>query len=184
MAKDGTNRGGARLGSGQKKKPIADKLLDGNPGHRKLTVMEFTDTADLTGEPMPEPRDYLKARQKDGSTTLAADIFHNTWMWLNERGCAQFVTTQLIEQYAQSVARWIQCEQAINEFGFLAKHPTTGNAIPSPYVSMSQNFMKQVNNIWFQIYQVVRENCATDYRGATPHDDAMEKLLNARRGTQ
>lgn len=31
MAKDGTNRGGARLGSGQKKKPIADKLLDGNP---------------------------------------------------------------------------------------------------------------------------------------------------------
>ena len=78
MAKDGTNRGGARLGSGQKKKPIADKLLDGNPGHRKLTVMEFTDTADLTGEPMPEPRDYLKARQKDGSTTLAADIFHNT----------------------------------------------------------------------------------------------------------
>ena len=80
------------------------------------------------------------------------------------------------------MARRIQCEQAITEFGFLAKHPTTGNAITSPYVSMSQNFMKQANNIWFQIYQVVRENCTTDYRGATPHDDVMERLLAARKG--
>lgn len=182
MAKDGTGRGGARLGSGQKKKPIADKILAGNPGHRKLTVMDFTDTADLAGNEMPEPKEYLTAKQKDGTTTQAALIFQKTWLWLNERGCTQFVTVQLIEQYAQSVARWIQCEQAINEFGFLAKHPTTGNAIPSPYVSMSQNFMKQVNNSWFQIYQIVRENCTTDYRGVTPHDDAMEKLLNARRG--
>lgn len=182
MAKDGTSRGGARLGSGQKKKPIAEKILDGNPGHRKLTVMDFTDTADLTGSEIPEPKEYLTAKQKDGTTTQAALIFQKTWLWLNERGCTPLVTVQLIEQYAQSVARWIQCEQAINEFGFLAKHPTTGNAIPSPYVSMSQNFMKQVNNSWFQIYQIVRENCTTDYRGATPHDDAMEKLLNARRG--
>jgi hypothetical protein len=182
MAKDGTSRGGARPGSGQKKKAIADKILDGNPGHHKLTVMEFTDTANLAGEPMPEPRDYLSARQKDGSTTLAVDVFQNTWSWLQARGCAQYIATQLIELYAQSVARWIQCEQAISEFGFLAKHPTTGNAIPSPYVSMSQNFMKQANNIWFQIYQVVRENCTTDYRGATPHDDVMERLLTARRG--
>jgi hypothetical protein len=182
MAKDGTNRGGARIGSGQKKKALAEKILDGNPGNRKLTIMDFTDMTELTGESMPKPRGYLTAKQKDGSTTLAAEIFNNTWQWLKERGCAQLVTTQLIEQYAQSVARWIQCEQAISEFGFLAKHPTTGNAIPSPYVSMSQNFMKQANNIWFQIYQVVRENCTTEYRGVTPQDDAMEKLLNARRG--
>lgn len=32
MAKDGTNRGGARIGSGQKKKPLIDKIAEGNPG--------------------------------------------------------------------------------------------------------------------------------------------------------
>jgi len=47
-----------------------------------------------------------------------------------------------------SVSRWIQCEECITEFGFLAKHPTTGNAIPSPYVAMSQSFMKHANNLW------------------------------------
>ena len=79
-----------------------------------------------------------------------------------------------------SVARWIQCEEAISEYGFLAKHPTTGNAMQSPYVAMSQNYMKQVNQVWFQIYQIVKDN-AQDYSGANPQDDLMERLLTARR---
>jgi hypothetical protein len=182
VAKDGTNRGGARIGAGQKKKALSDKILEGNPGRRKLTVVEFNTAADLEGEPMPPPREYLAAKQKNGKELLAIEIYEKTWQWLKDRGCAQLVTPQLLEQYAMSVSRWIQCEECITEFGFLAKHPTTGNAIPSPYVAMSQSFMKQANNIWYQIYQVVRENCSTDYKGATPHDDAMEKLLSARKG--
>lgn len=55
MAKDGTNRGGARAGAGAKKKPLADKIAEGNPGRRKLTVIDFQDTADLEGQPMPKP---------------------------------------------------------------------------------------------------------------------------------
>ena len=36
MAKDGTIRGGARIGAGAKKKPLADKITEGNPGGRKV----------------------------------------------------------------------------------------------------------------------------------------------------
>jgi phage terminase, small subunit len=174
--------GGARIGAGQKKKALSDKLVEGNPGKRKLTVMEFTDTADLQGETMPPPRDYLAARQKNGKELLAVEVYERTWTWLHERGCAHLIPAQILEQYAMAISRWIQCEECITEYGFLAKHPTTGNAIPSPYVSMSQSFSKQANNLWFQIYQVVRENCSTEYKGATPHDDMMERLLSARRG--
>ncbi len=39
MAKDGTNRGGVRIGAGAKKKPLAEKIAEGNPGGRKLTVI-------------------------------------------------------------------------------------------------------------------------------------------------
>jgi hypothetical protein len=46
---------------------------------------------------------------------------------------------------------------------------------------MSQNYMKQVNNLWYQIYQVVRENSAAEYTGSAPHD-GMEKLLTSRKG--
>lgn len=133
MAKDGTNRGGARIGAGAKKKPLADKIAEGNPGKRALTVIDFENkAADLEGQPMPKPSKMLSATQKDGKTLVAADVYQATWKWLAERKCASLVSPQLLERYSMSVARWIQCEEAITEFGFLAKHPTTGNAIQSP----------------------------------------------------
>ena len=53
----------------------------------------------------------------------------------------------------------------------------TGNAIPSRYVPMSQSFSKQANNLWFHIYQVVREICSSEYKGATLRDDMDEDLV-------
>ena len=113
---------------------------------------------------------------------IAADVYEATWNWLAERRCTALVSPQLLERYAMSVARWIQCEEAITEYGFLAKHPTTGNAIQSPYVAMSQNFMSQTNRLWMEIFQIVKENCSSEYSGATPQDDVMERLLQARTG--
>ena len=129
LAKDGTMRGGARAGSGRKSKSLAEKLDNGNPGGRTLTVMELPDSTDLNGEEMPEPKSYMQDKQKNGEEFDAAEIFEETWKWLKERGCEKLVSAQLIRNYAMSVSRWIQCEHAISEFGFLAKHPTTGAAI-------------------------------------------------------
>ena len=71
MAKDGTNRGGARIGAGAKKKPLADKLAEGNLGKRELTVIDFDNqSADLQGQPMPKPSRLLSAKQKDGKKLL------------------------------------------------------------------------------------------------------------------
>lgn len=86
----------------------------------------------------------------------------------------------MVEQYAMSVSRLMQCEEAISEYGFLSKHPTTGAACASPFVAMAQNYQKQVNTIWYQIFQVVRENCSTDF---DPDEaDPMEMLLRSRKG--
>ena len=176
-------QGGARIGAGRKKKALADNIADGNPGKRKLTVLDFTDNApDLEGQPMPQPKAFLAAKQKNGKDLVAMQVYEETWKWLAERNCAQLIPAQILEQYAMAISRWIQCEECITEYGFLAKHPTTGNAIQSPYVAMSQNFMSQTNRLWMEIYQIVKENCASEYSGATPMDDAMERLLRARKG--
>ena len=177
MAKDGTARGGARMGAGRKTKALAEKISEG----QAATVMEFTDTAQFQGEDIPPIKDYLKARQKVGSL-CAEEVYNETWKWLKERGCAAIVNVQLVEQYAMSVSRWIQCEECISEYGFLAKHPTTGAACAPPYVAMAQQYMKQTNQIWYQIFQVVKENCSVDFQGPTPQDDVMERLLRTRRG--
>ena len=72
MAKDGTNRGGARIGAGAKKKPLAERIAEGNPGKRELTVIDFTDsTVDLEGQPMPNhPRCYLLSKRTAKSSLL------------------------------------------------------------------------------------------------------------------
>ena len=88
----------------------------------------------------------------------------------------------VLTSFHMSVARWIQCEEAVSSFGFLARHPTTGNAIQSPYVAMGQNYMSQTNRLWYEIFQIVKENCTGEYSGSNPQDDVMERLLTARRG--
>ena len=177
MAKDGSNRGGARAGAGRKPKAAKEKIAEG----RKTKVLDFADAPVLEGVEMPPPHEFMKEQQRDGSVLQAEEIYKNTWSWLAERGCDKAVSPQLIEQYAMSVARWIHCEEALSKMGYLAKHPTTGAPIASPYVAMSQSFMKQANSAWYQIFQIVKEQCTQDYSGLNPMDDAMERLLSARK---
>lgn len=141
MAKDGTNRGGARVGAGRKSKALTDKIADG----RLDGAMILPAPASLEGVDVPSVKEYMKAAQKNGIDLCAEDVYNELWKWLTERNCEKLVNGQLLEQYAMSVSRWIQCEQCISDYGFLAKHPTTGSAIASPYVMMSQSYMKQIS---------------------------------------
>lgn len=177
MAKDGTRRGGARVGAGRKAKALEEHIVDD-----KLWGVTVLKTPEQTvqGVDMPPVKAYMKAAQHGSDELSAEEIYTETWTWLMKYGCEKIVNPQLIEQYAMSAARWVQCEEAISKFGMLAKHPTTGAAIASPFVSMSQNYMKQVNQCWCQIYQIVKENCSESYKGATPQDDVMERLLRSR----
>lgn len=189
MAKDGTNRGGRRVRAGAKPDPLNEKVAAGRPATRLedplATPFDFEgsdipDGAVLSGEAMPEPSGYLSAIQKDGKPLGADLVYRETWEWLDERGCAQFVSKRLIKAYAQTFARYVQCEQAISKFGLLGKHPTTSAAIASPFAAMSQSFGKQANVYWYEIYEIVRATCTTDYSGAAPGDDVMEQVLKAR----
>ena len=105
-------------------------------------------------------------------------LFEETYKWLVRVKCEKLVPTHLIEQYAISQARYIKCAEAVTKYGLIAKHPTTGGPIQSPYVNMASNFMKQSTCAWNQIYQIVKENSSVDFRYNNPRDDVMESLLN------
>ncbi len=170
---------GPKPGSGGRpKKALSEKLIDGNPSKRAIKVLESF--SELEGIEMPSPREFLSDVQRDGSEFLAKEIYENVWDWLKERNCTEFVSPELIEHYALSEARMIQAEQLISKYAFLSKHPTTGQPMASPYVSIAQEYMKQARSAFTEIYQIVRENCSTEYKGS-PREDLMEKLLNSRR---
>jgi hypothetical protein len=190
MAKDFTNRGGSRVRAGSKPAPLADKISTGKNAS-ELELPDFTegvdlegddvgDAADIAGNDMPKPSEYLSARQKDGQPMGADALYTEIWNWLKARGCEKFVNPRLIEAYSQAFTRYIQCEEAISHFGFIGKHPTTGGAVTSPFVQMSMAFQKQANLIWYEIFDIVKQNCTTAFTG-NPQDDIMEALLSKRK---
>ena len=191
MAKDGTNRGGRRVRAGDKPDALADKIIAGKAAKRiELPLFEGDDLApvdlsaeavELEGIDMPRPDEYLSDVQKDGKTLGADKIYTETWMWLKERGCEKLVNNRLLESYSEAFARFIQCEKAISTYGLVGRHPTTGGAIASPFVTMSMQFQKQANLIWYEIYDIVKQNCTSPFTG-NPQDDMMEQLLRSRKG--
>ena len=175
MAKDGTNRGGRRARAGDKPQPLTDKIVAGRtakileaPDLQPSAILkaeELQGAAELRGEDMPAPSEYLSAMQKDGKPLGADALFNETWLWLKHRGCEKFINPRLIEAYAQAFTRYIQCEEAISTYGLLGKHPATGGAISSPFVQISQSFQKQANLLWYEIFDIVKQNCATAFVG-------------------
>ena len=141
-------RGGARPGAGRKKSAVKEKAENGNPGGRRLEVL---DIPEVEGVDMPKPHEFLSAEQRDGSTLQAEEIYKETWEWLKKIGCA-------------------------------SKHPTTQKPIPSPFINIGINYMNQAVRLWNEIFQIVKENCSTDYGEVSPQDDLMERLLRARKG--
>ena len=171
-------RGGPRPGAGRKKSSVKEKAEAGNPGGRKLSVL---DIPEMEGVEMPKPSEFLSSEQRDGTPLQATAIYENTWNWLNQIGCATKVSPQLLERYAMCSARWIQCEETTSKLGFLSKHPTTGKPIPSPFINIGIQYMNQAVRLWNEIFQIVKENCSTDYDTKnTPQDDLMERILRAR----
>ena len=74
MAKDLTLRGGQRINqTGRPRKSLSSILKSGNPGHRKLKVLDVSEPlepAEIEGVDMPNIKEYLFEVQRDGRRTL------------------------------------------------------------------------------------------------------------------
>ena len=171
--------GGSRLGAGRKRKPAAEKLAEGNRGHRPIKVIPVGDIPETQATEIIQPAEWLRAETKNASANQGGKIFGQTWQWIKDRRCDHVITTAQVEQYASNVARFIQCEEALNIFGLLAKHPTTGQPIASPYVAMRKEFLRQANTIWAQIFQIVQQNSEVPV-GGNHNDDIMAQILSGK----
>ena len=62
MARDGTNRGGARPGAGRPKKALTEKIAEGKSAQVMMQPAEI-ETADV-----PPVREFMQELQRDGCT--------------------------------------------------------------------------------------------------------------------
>ena len=171
MAKDGTNRGGARPGAGRKKKPLAEKILEGNPGKRPLKVVEFYG---VPAEGKLTPPDFLKIASKETADNYptADQIFVQVADWLKITGCAHLVSPTLIEDFSINRRGFFECEYMNKRLGRI----TGGKR--SPYVDMAVQYAGLMRTAWDRIWNIISQNTEKRFEGGSNADDAMERLLS------
>ena len=106
MARDGTARGSnIKVNAGRKSKALAEKVATGNPGGRKLKVIDLPEGTELEGADIPEPSAYIKSKQKATGEFDAENIYRYIYMYLKEKGCDKLVSKHLVEQIGRASCR-------------------------------------------------------------------------------
>lgn len=162
-------RGGYRPNAGRKKKPVEQKILEGNLGKREIQIVEFGENACV----LPQtPPDYLSDKAKE--------IYTKVYNWLLSIDCIKGILPYNLEEYAFCKARWMECEEMNTKHGLLVKD-NNGKPMPSPFVGMAQQYLRQTNEVWNKIYMVIREAKLSKWDGTNPNDDIIEVLLGGKK---
>ena len=173
--------GGARPGSGRPRKPLADKLLEGNPGKRKPKVLDIAANKDNPVPEYPERLAYYPTRVSGQPSSQ--DIWHETVEFLKTTGCLHLINPAFIEEYALLKARFFEAERTISKtlLAYETKDDKKTKMIEAnPAVDISLKYLRAADQVWAKIWDIVRQNSEKFY-GTTPNDDLMRGLLQFNR---
>lgn len=188
-------RGGARPGAGRPKKPLTDKLLEGNAGRRDVTVLKFKPQeinqrdaglnvhcgGDEKIKPSSRPQakldatsrcpSYLELAAKEGGDVLppATEIYTLLAVFVESAGCTEFVAPILIEDFAFLRRAYLECEFMNRKLGRIASGKR------SPYVNMALDYQKAMMAVYNQIWLIIARNCEEQYEGK---NEFLEMLRN------
>lgn len=168
-------RGGARPGAGRPKKPLADKIIEGNPGKRELTKLTFPANENSKvnsndgfskksnlqkSKPLRMPS-YLDMVAKEGGDVLppASEIYKMLAGWIDGSGCTEFIAPNLVEDFAFLRRAYLECEYMNRKLGRIASGKR------SPYVNMALDYQKAMMAVYNQIWLIISRNCEEKYDG-------------------
>jgi len=149
--------GGARPGAGRKKKALNDKILEGNPGKRKIKIVTFeTDSFQLENPPS-----FLAQNGIEGAEDVpsATEIYQMVAEFVEKSGCGHLIAPLLIEDFAHLRRSYLECEYINRTKGRIA------NGKRSPYVTMAIDYSKQAMAIFDRIWNTLAQNSEQPYEG-------------------
>jgi len=154
---------------GRKPKPTALKVLEGNPGKRKLNDRE----------PVPPKSDikcptWLMPEAKKEWKRLAPS--------LEAMGVLTMADLTAFSGYCQAFARWKEAEEFITQHGSIFKTPS-GYVQQVPQVSIAQQNLKIMQSFCTEFGLTPATRTRIIAAGGGPEDsaeDPMERLLKGR----
>jgi hypothetical protein len=165
--------GGARPGAGRKKKPLAEKILEGDIKKHKAKVLNFGEIE----TPELEVPEYLGDYSKTLIHPNVIDFYKETATWLERTGCLHLVNPAFITEYAILKIRWLECER-VAAVSVMVKD-RNGEYTANPMSDLGIKYLKQADLCWSKIWSIVAQNSEV-YFGNDPNDDIMEALLRGK----
>ncbi len=124
---------------GRKPRPTHLRVIEGNPGKRRLNTAEPQPTAVV----LPEAPAWLNAVAKEEWARLSLELFRLRLLTTAD--------TSTLAGYCQSYGRWVQAERAIARMaekdqltGGLMIKTSNGNAIQNPLVGTANTAMRDM----------------------------------------
>jgi P27 family predicted phage terminase small subunit len=114
---------------GRKPKPTTLKLLDGNPGKRRLNAREPS-----APEGISEPPAWLDDEAR-------AEWFRIVTI-LADMGVSSTADHAALEAYCTIYSRWVQAEAQVRKFGTIVKSPEKGFPMTSPYLTVANQALE------------------------------------------
>lgn len=169
--------GGKRPGAGRKPKPLAEKLLDGNPGKRRPVVMNLPED-NIAPKECPE---YLSEFAFLDIEMSVEEIYEQTVKWLEGTGCLHLINPAFITEYALLKNRWMECEFMVGQHPVLTNAGSGTGIAVNPMADIGLKYLKSANEVWGKIWEIVAQNSAS-YFGDDPNQDIMAVLIKSKPG--
>jgi P27 family predicted phage terminase small subunit len=119
---------------GRKPKPTVLKLLDGNPGKRRINDREPS-----APKGIPEPPEWLDDEAR-------AEWFRITKI-LDGMGLLSLADHAMVEAYCSTYSRWVQAEAQVRKYGTIVKSPDKGFPMPSPYLTVANQALEALRKL-------------------------------------
>jgi P27 family predicted phage terminase small subunit len=116
---------------GRKPKPTVLKVLEGNPGKRRINDREPEAPAGI-----PDCPDYLDDE--------ARDEWQRTGEVLRDMGLLSLADRTALAAYCTAYSRWVQAEAAVKKYGTIVKSPDKGFPMKSPYLTIADQAMESM----------------------------------------
>ena len=169
-------RGGKRAGAGRKPKPLAEKIADGNPGHRPLKKLDWGGNSQLV------PPEYLKLIEKPSARIpqgipTPTSIFKRVVKQLEPSGCVELVGAELIAEYAVAKYFLLSAQYELSQTTTVGRNDD-GVVVVTSYADAMLRMQKNVVMVWGQIWDIVTRNSETVMKN--PENDVFMTLLAGR----
>ena len=119
---------------GRKPKPTALKLLDGNPGKRRINDREPSPPAGI-----PEAPGWFDDEAR-------AEWFRISKI-LDDMGVLSLADHAALETYCTIYSRWVKAEAQVRKYGTIVKSPDKGFPMTSPYLTVANQALEALRKL-------------------------------------